>query len=61
MIKNATAWETIVFAKADGDTKEAQLRRIKVPTGWLVAHEWGDRLGPLTFVPDPEHKWDPCL
>ena len=33
--------------------------RAKIPGGWLVCLESGNvRSSGLTFVPDPDHKWD---
>jgi len=34
------------------------VRRAKVPGGWLVSAENNAGGGGLTFVPDPDHKWD---
>jgi hypothetical protein len=54
-------WERIEFRKPE-DPKSKQpgeLYRLKVPGGWLVAHDWGNDLGPLVFLPDVGHKWVP--
>lgn len=57
----AKAWELVVFEKSEGDTADRSLHRLKVPGGWLVAHEWTERPGGLVFVPDSEHKWNPWV
>lgn len=58
--KLATPWERIEF-KATGESKgqPAEMFRLKVHKGWLVAAGWGLAPGPLVFVPDDEHSWDP--
>lgn len=40
------------------DWKDLELRRAKVPGGWLVVASWGDGRGGLAFYPDPAHAWD---
>ena len=35
--------------------------RLSVSGGWLVGHNWGDRHGPLVFLSDPDHTWDPKI
>lgn len=53
-------WERIE-SEASEDKKAGQpgeIFRLQVPGGWLVAASWGLGLGPLTYVPDAEHKWE---
>lgn len=60
-ITGARRWDTIhPKAAGKGDDKQpAYILRLEVPGGWLVAHAWGDTPGPLVFLPDPDHGWDP--
>jgi hypothetical protein len=39
----------------DNPPSATLLYRAKIPGGWLLR---GGGDGPLTFVPDPDHKWD---
>ena len=56
-------WEEIVHNRFEPQFKlpHFALIRSKVPGGWLVAF-YGDNTdagyGGLTFVPDPNHRWD---
>jgi hypothetical protein len=62
MIKDATPWERIEFAApkdAPKGKQPSEAYRLVVPGGWLVAHAWGENPGPLVFLPDPDHTWDP--
>lgn len=45
-------WEVLV--EPDSAPTQAILRT-PIPGGWLLS---GVATGGLTFVPDPEHKWD---
>jgi hypothetical protein len=64
-------WQHLEHSVVHTGTKNPffSLRRAKVPGGWLVLvckiHQgdqgdwaWGAGFGGLTFVPDPEHRWD---
>ncbi len=46
-------WETVYGAKP-------RLLRMKVPGGWLVTVTGGCSY-PVSFYPDPEHKWNPRI
>jgi hypothetical protein len=62
MFKDAKAWERIEFRKPKDDAKgdpPPDLYRLPVPSGWLIACDWGGSPGPLVFVPDANHEWDP--
>lgn len=57
-------WKLLEETYAPKQTKpDGFTYRAKVPGGWLVSiwagemkdHKWG---GGLTFVPDPEHRWE---
>jgi hypothetical protein len=55
-------WELL---RSSGLPASCQVRRFKVPGGWLIyiyAESTDGRYpyahGGLTFYPDPEHKWD---
>jgi len=51
-------WEGIAHNLAYSNaTQLFALVRSKIPGGWLVAF-YGHNIGGLTFVPDPNHKWD---
>jgi hypothetical protein len=60
-IQAKNGWERVAFPKAadSKDVQPAELYRLRVPMGWLVAAGWGTHPGPLTFVPDPEWTWTP--
>jgi hypothetical protein len=45
------------FEKLDIDALSARVNRAKVPGGWLVISTSSSG-GGVTFLPDPEHKWD---
>lgn len=49
-------WEKLTSASLGFNKKSLDTYRSKIPGGWLVICSWGDQS--LTFVPDPEHKWD---
>jgi len=46
-------WETVHGSKP-------RLLRMKVPDGWLVTVTGGLSY-PVSFYPDPEHKWNPRI
>ena len=46
-------WEIVDGAKP-------RLLRMKVPGGWLVTIIGGGSY-PVSFYPDPEHKWNPRI
>ena len=46
-------WETVYGSKP-------KLLRLRVPGGWLVTIRGGYSY-PVTFYPDPEHKWNPSV
>jgi hypothetical protein len=39
------------------DWRDLEVRRAKVPGGWLVLASWGAGRGGLAFYPDPDHEW----
>ena len=41
-----------------GRSKFNKIVRVKTPGGWLVVGDVGDA---LTYVPDPEHRWEMCV
>ena len=49
-------WE---FVRQDHGNGSGHLRleRAKIHGGWLVLHSWQNGES-MTFVPDPDHKWD---
>ena len=50
-------FEPLAIRIADPTYKSfADCFRAKIPGGWLVGNPNAD--SGLTFVPDPEHKWD---
>jgi hypothetical protein len=46
-------WETV-------DGSKPRLLRMQVPDGWLVTVIGGFSY-PVSFYPDPEHKWNPRI
>jgi hypothetical protein len=57
-IKSSKPWERIEFPPASKG-QPVEMFRLQVPGGWLVAHGWGNNPGPLVFLPDENHTWDP--
>lgn len=56
--KKAKAWERIEFeGSRENRGQPAELFRLSVPGGWLVAAGWGLAPGPLVFVADAAHAW----
>jgi hypothetical protein len=48
-------WEMLV---SNMDEKNLRTQRAKVPAGWLVLVTY-QSTALLTFMPDPEHQWNP--
>ena len=49
------SWETI---KNNSKHGPGDTFRAKVIGGWLVgSYDWAQAVGGLTFIPDPNHKW----
>jgi hypothetical protein len=42
------------------DGTRPRVNRLKVPGGWLVS-VFGGFSYPVTFYPDPDHKWNPPI
>lgn len=58
--KEAVLW----YAVSSRGMRPSEIHRAKMPGGWLVfvsvqsPTRADETSGSLTFVPDPEHKWD---
>ncbi|MFQ3168257.1 MAG: hypothetical protein ACI8QI_000800 [Limisphaerales bacterium] len=51
--KHSGTWEIVYKSKP-------RILRLNVPGGWLVTVSGGFSF-PVTFYPDPEHKWNPRI
>ncbi len=51
--KRSGTWEQVYGTRP-------KLLRLRVPGGWLVT-VLGGLSYPVTFYPDPEHKWNPRI
>jgi len=51
--QDSGGWQTVRGSKP-------KLLRLRVPGGWLVTITGGFSY-PITFYPDPEHKWSPSI
>ncbi len=49
-------WEKLTSNSLGFNKYKLETYRTKIPGGWLVICTIGSES--LTFVPDPEHKWD---
>ena len=48
----------IKWQKLESESQALGVYRTKVPGGWLVWAHWEKNPGTMTFLPDPDHKWD---
>lgn len=52
-------WEPIptIFPSNNSSGIYQTIYRAKVPGGWIITNTYTS-MSPITFYPDPDHKWD---